>query len=88
MMDFLQSTKVQAVLMTALLAIMIVVGFYVVRRFRDFDGDDSPTANDLMTNFQDLRDRGDISEEEYRKLKTALGGKPQRKISSDDGETG
>ena len=74
--------------MTVLLAVMLIVGVTVVLRFRNFTDDDKPTASDLLTNFEELHDRGDISQEEYRKLRTVLHEKMQHELLNDDGETG
>ena len=41
-----------------------------------------------MTNFEELHNRGDISEAEFRKLKTVLHDKVQHEELNKDGETG
>ena len=69
----LLTTQAQVVMMLAALAIFVIIGYYVVRRFRDFAADDRPTANDLLMKFRELQHRGDINEAEYRTIKTVLG---------------
>lgn len=88
MLDFLLTPTGRAIIMTAVLAVMILVGWYIVTRFRDFADEGQPTASELMTNFQELHDRGDISDAEFRKLKTVLQEKLQREVLKDDSDTG
>jgi hypothetical protein len=87
MEEFLDSTPVQLVIGLTALAILTVIGAFVVKKFRDRNDDDRPTANDLLTNFRDLHDEGDISEKEYRNIKTVLGDKLHQELS-DNGEKG
>jgi hypothetical protein len=87
MLETLRTPTGQAILMTGVLAVMILVGVYVMTRFRDFADDDVPTTADHLTNFQELRDQGDISDVEFRKLRTVLDTKLQRELN-DNGDTG
>jgi uncharacterized membrane protein len=73
MQEFLTTTTARAVLWVAVLLIMLAVGYYVVRRFRDRSDDDRLTASDLLTKFREMRHGGDISEKEFRTIKTVLG---------------
>ena len=72
MFDFLATPSAQVVLYVAALLVMLVVAFYVVQRVRDFDDEDTVSASDLMTNFQEMHEEGDISGMEYRTIKTVL----------------
>lgn len=87
MLDFLRTTPAKAVIVTAVVAILAMVGYYVVRRFRDSGDDDVPTANEILTNFRELHDKGDINEEEFRTIKTALKGKLEEELN-DTGDEG
>ncbi|MDP7020357.1 MAG: hypothetical protein QGG36_31455 [Pirellulaceae bacterium] len=69
------------------LAILSAVGYYMVKKFRDRTDDDQPDANELLSNFRELHDEGDITEKEYRNIKTVLGAKLQEELS-DMGEEG
>ncbi|MCA9175657.1 MAG: hypothetical protein KDB14_14330 [Planctomycetales bacterium] len=71
--EFLNSTQAQVVTWMTVLLILLVVAYYLVKRFRDQSGDDRSTANDMLTNFREMREQGDISEFEFRRLKTVLG---------------
>ena len=72
MFDFLATPSAQVVLYVAALLVMLVVAFYVVQRLRDFDDEDTVSASDLMTNFQEMHEEGDINGMEYRTIKTVL----------------
>jgi uncharacterized membrane protein len=87
MEEFFNSTPVQLVIALTALAILTVISAFVVKKFRDRNDDDRPTANDLLTNFRELHDEGDISEKEYRNIKTVLGDKLHQELS-DNGEQG
>ena len=73
MQEFLTTPAARTVLWVAVLLIMMAVGFYVVRRFRDRIDDDRLTPSDLLTNFREMQHGGDISEKEFRTIKTVLG---------------
>ncbi len=72
MSEFLQQPGPRLVMLSAISAILILVGYYVIIRFRPGRDDGEPGSSDLMTNFRELYDRGEISEEEYRTIKTKL----------------
>ena len=75
MQEFLTTTTAKAVLWVAILMVIMAVGYYLVRSFRDRSDDDRQTASDLLTNFREMRHEGDISEMEFRTIKTVLGQK-------------
>lgn len=66
--------------------ILMAVGWYLVGRFRDSSDEDQLTANELLTNFQDLHHQGDIDDKEYRNIKTALGAKLQEESKDTESE--
>jgi uncharacterized membrane protein len=43
-----------------------------VGRFRGHADDDQPLASDLLTNFRESHSRGELSDEEFRTIKTLL----------------
>jgi uncharacterized membrane protein len=55
-----------------LLVLLIIAGL-VVQRFRGGAANKGLTASELMSNFQEMRKRGDISDLDYRKIKSVLG---------------
>jgi len=71
MSEFLQTPMVQVILSLAVLAIFVVIGVYVVLRFRDSIEDDE-TSSDLLTKFREMRHEGYLGEAEYRTIRTDL----------------
>jgi len=55
---------VSLALWLAVVAVLLVIGFVVVRRFRRNDEADKVSTSDMMNAVRDLRVRGQISEDE------------------------
>ena len=73
MLKFLTTTEAQAVLYVAAVLILMVIGYYFLLRFRDRRDEDHLKANELLTNFREIHQQGDINDTEYRTIKTTLG---------------
>ena len=84
MKDFLLTTPAQLVIWTTVLLVLVAVAWYVVGRFRDHAVDDRLTANELLTNFKELHQQGDINDAEYRTIKTALGAKLRQELEDSE----
>lgn len=72
MAEFLGSHTAQLVIGLAITAMLIAVGVYVIQKVRNGDGEETPTASSLLTNFRELHAEGDLSDEEYRTIKAVL----------------
>jgi len=66
-------TLAQVMLGLGLLIGLVVVGVLVVQRFRGGAAEKGPTAKELIANFQEMRSRGDISDADYRRIRSVLG---------------
>ena len=66
-------TLAQVMLGLGMLIGLVVVGVLVVQRFRGGAAEKGPTAKELITNFQEMRSRGDISDADYRRIRSVLG---------------
>jgi uncharacterized membrane protein len=64
----------------ALLALAVVF----VRKWRDGAVEDRPNASELLSKFRELHDRGGLSDDEYRTIKTKLAAELERELSSND----
>jgi hypothetical protein len=53
-------------------AVCSVGGVYVVLKLRKEWKETPPGASDLMANFRDLRSQGELSDQEFRTIKTLL----------------
>jgi hypothetical protein len=85
MQQFLQSTPAQAVIWVAALLTLGSVGLYLIKSIRqwsDTEGESSP--NELLTHFRGMHDEGDISQTEFKRIKSVLGGKLQHDLNSND----
>jgi hypothetical protein len=74
MFTFLQDPSARLVLWLALLAIMTVIGVYLVRRFRD-GAEQTETASELLAKFREMHDEGYLNDSEFRTIKTDLNAK-------------
>lgn len=86
MRQFLLSTPAQIVIWLSVLAILVAIGGFVVGRFRGRSDDERLSANDLLTNFREMHQRGDIADSEFRNIKTVLGTQLQRELNVSMGE--
>lgn len=84
--EFLFTTPAQIVIWLTVLAVLIAIGGFVVGRFRGRSDDVRLTANELLANFRDLHDQGDIDAAEFRNIKTVLGVKLQGELNVLDGK--
>jgi uncharacterized membrane protein len=66
-------TMAQLMLGMGLLIGLVVVGLVIVQRFRGGAAQKGTTAGELISNFQEMRSRGDITDADYRKIKSVLG---------------
>lgn len=76
-------TLIQILTWVAVLAGLIVVGMVLVQRFRGRSAGGGQPASELLTKFQEMHREGDISETEYRTIKSVLGDQLQRDVKRD-----
>lgn len=76
-----------AALWFAVIFALIALAIAVVRRLRDRNADDMPTASDDLSKFRELHARGGLSDEEFRTIKTKLAAELKGQ-SGDSGRTG
>lgn len=60
------------VLNAAYIAIAVAVGFYLIAKIRDAFRQSEQTTSVLLDNFRDLHTSGQLSDEEYRNIKSKL----------------
>ena len=83
MLQVSAQTLVQVMLWMTVLIGLVIVGVLVVQRFRGGAAEKGTRANDLLTNFQEMQSRGDISDADYRKIKSVLGAQLQSELKDD-----
>jgi len=52
---------------------LLIVGVLLVQKFRGSAADKGSAAKELVSNFQEMRSRGDITEADYRRIQSVLG---------------
>lgn len=87
MWEFLATPPAKAIISGAVLAALLVVGYYIVRSFRDRIDDNEQPLDKVLTNFREMHHEGEISDGEFRDIKTLMGAQLQSQIE-DDGESG
>ena len=73
-------TLAQLMLWIGALMGLLVIGVLVVQKFRGGTADKAATTNETLANFQEMRERGDISDADYRKIKSVLGAQLQGEL--------
>lgn len=76
-------TLIQAILGLGVLVGLVVAGVLTVQIFRGRVAEKGTTANELLTNFQEMRSRGDIDDADFRKIKSVLGAELHRELKDD-----
>lgn len=72
--EFLQTPLARLVLAGTVLAILALIAWWFIKGMREEMQDEGPSAGDLLDQFRDLRDQGELSPEEFKKIKSRLGG--------------
>lgn len=79
-LEFLQTGTARVVLLLAALAMLGAVGWYVIGKIRGQVRQSGLDANQFMTKFRDLHDQGDLSDEEFRTIKSMLSERLQQQL--------
>ncbi len=87
MQRLLQAEAEELVLWIAGLAALLAVAIYVIDKVRAAPAQQEPTASELMSKFRELHSKGELSDEEFRTIKTTLGTQLREGLN-DDGQTG
>jgi len=69
------TAQVQIVVSLLILGLLAVAAVLVLRTLRGRTTNDEPTSSRMLTNFEDLRGRGVLSDQEFRTIKTVLASK-------------
>jgi len=85
MKEFLLSAPAQAVIWITALLILCSAGIYIVKLVREHtEGDAELSASDMLTGFRDLHDVGEISQTEFKRIKSVLGDRLHDETGSND----
>lgn len=70
MHDFFASPSMRVGIVMLVLCVLIGFGFYVVSIFRGYADEDQQDPTDPLANLEEMHRKGDISDQEFRKIKT------------------
>ncbi len=87
MQRLLDAGAKELVIWIAGLAILLAVAIYVIGKVRAAPAQHEPTASELMSKFRESHSRGELSDEEFRTIKTTLERQLREELKG-DGETG
>lgn len=85
--DVVATSEGQLVLWTAILVILLLVSKYVLGKTRAAPVQEEPDDNEMISKFRELHAKGELSDAEFRTIKTTLGARLKAKIK-DNSETG
>lgn len=87
MQPWYQGTVAQLVIWATLLAIVTAVATYILGKLRATTSQQEPNAHEMLSKFREMHARGELSDAEFRTIKTRLAARFQEPIK-DAAETG
>ena len=69
--DLLSDPSVRIGAAMLVLLVVAAFGFFLVSRLRDYTTQDQEEPLEMLSNFEEMRLKGDITEEEYRTIQSA-----------------
>ncbi len=87
MQRLLDAGAEQLVIWLAILAALVAVAFYVIDKVRSAPAQSEPLTHEMMAKFREMHSRGELSDEEFRTIKTTLAVELQEELK-DSNETG
>lgn len=87
MFDFLSSPVAQVVLVLAAFAALLAVGVYLVGKVRPTGTPAALSASELLANFRELYEQGELTDAEFRTIKSKLQDRLQQELK-DSGQAG
>jgi len=75
---------VRAALLFAAIAALAGLGALIVSRFRGSTKDEERPASQMLSKFRDLHEQGELSETEFRNIKTLLSDQIQQELKDNE----
>jgi len=85
MTDFLATPTLQAGVAVVILAVLIAAAIYLVSSFRDYTAQDQESTSEALDSLAEMHRKGDISDEEFRTIKTTTHQRAGSAGGDDDG---
>ena len=86
MAEFFEDPIVQLVIWLAVFTALVAVAVYIITRIRAEAVQSEPMASELLSKFRELHGRGELSEEEFRTIKTTLAEQLQEELKDNEGK--
>ncbi|MBX7165510.1 MAG: hypothetical protein K1X74_04090 [Pirellulales bacterium] len=83
MAEFLSTPAAQLVLWITILSMLLAAGWYVVGRIRQAGYSSGPNTAETLADFRELHAKGELSDEEYRTIKSMLAARMHSKPKPD-----
>ncbi|MGE0608760.1 MAG: hypothetical protein AB7O62_16820 [Pirellulales bacterium] len=80
MWQILNTRTAQVAVWLALLASLVVVGIYIIQKVRAGFTGRGPASSEMLTSFRELHSQGQLSDAEYRNIKTKLADRLQHDV--------
>jgi uncharacterized membrane protein len=85
--DLFEGTAAEVIIWASICAIFVAVALYVIGKVRGLSAQQEPTAHEMLSNFRELHSKGELSDAEFREIKTKLAARLQDELK-DNGQTG
>ena len=86
MAEYFEDPIVQLVIWLAVFSALVAVAAYIIMRLRTEAVQNEPVASELLSKFRELHVEGDLSEEEFRTIKTTLAEQLQEELKDNEGK--
>lgn len=80
-----QTTGFELVLLGALLAILLVVGLYIVGKIREETKQSQLPSGEILNNFEELHARGQLNDQEFHTIRSMLRARMHDELKPRDG---
>ncbi len=87
LVEFWDRLSGEVLVWAAIAAVLLLIAAYAIGRLRAPPAQHEPTASDLMSKFREMHSRGELSDEEFRTIKTTLAARLEHELK-DNGEKG
>ena len=88
MSDFFTAPAVQAGAAILVLCVLISAAFYLVSSYRDYAAEDKEHVDQALSKLQEMHRKGDISDEEFRTIKSTTHRQPAGSTVNDESPSG
>jgi len=75
----------KALLLFAVVVLLSAFILFLVARYRGDEEQGQPAASSLLTKFREMHGRGELSDEEFRTIKTQLSARLEQELNESDG---